>query len=624
MKRVVLFTFLALLVVQLQPIVQNASQRQARLAECQYDTDFLQRRISEASATATLVSNALKPLKVASKEVKQAQSDSQTNLIDVYIFSSLAQRGIKPAPPATDEEFCRRIYLDLTGKQPSPQQLQTFLADKSANKREALVDQLIGSAEYIDKWTNWIGDWVRNHDVDFNFRRKDLNSTYLYIKGAVSKNLPIDQLAKDFITYSGVSGTGPASFITYPFYFAPIPQDAYDDAAAETLKTFFGVPAVCISCHDGEGHLEPINLYLSQRKRAEYWGIAAFFSQTTFKFNDEQKSATIGRNPALSAGYYANTKPGEGNRPARTGGRIEPSFELFAPAKIDFTKDPRFELARLVTSHPQFARAFVNRIFAEFFTLALVEPVDGFDLARLDPKAPPQPPWTLQPSNPELLEALTEYFRKSGFDMRKLIRLIVTSEAYGLSSRYDEKLWQESYATLYARKLPRRLSAEEVLDAITTATKVPGAYYAIGFDKLFTSTMSLPGVESPDYEKDVKQSDPPYLVHRFLETFGRGNRRSIQRSNKANLSQILALLNNQMLIDRLSNENSLVAELTSKLQRGNLQPRQAVQQLYMATLGRTASSEEIEILLPLIKADRKQLARIQAALFNQPDFLYNY
>ncbi len=620
MKRLIFFTFVILCLSQLQPTVQQAAKEP--LLHCQYDSSYAFKRRREVSATAIEVSQALKaPLKPSSIKPGELR-EASSNLIDQHVFSLLARNRIEPAPLSTDEEYCRRVYLDLTGRQPTPEQLKNFLADRSPQKRDALADSLIGSPAYIDKWSNWMGDWVRNHDVDDNFKRQDLNSTHRYIKDAVAQNTPIDRVASGFITYTGTSGEGPGSFLTQPIYFADIPQDAFDEAAAETLRTFYGVSAVCISCHDGANHLESINLFLAERKRAEYWAIAAFFAQMSFEFNNKDKTGTIGRN--ADGKYDANTKAGEGMRPPRTGGIIEPSFALFGGGQIDRSKEPRIELARLLTSSPQFARAFVNRVFAEFFTLGLVEPVEGFDLARIDPKNPPPPPWSLQPTNPELLEALASYFIASGYDMRKLIRLIVTSEAYQLSSRYDESRWEERFAQFYARKLPRRLTAEEVLDNITAGTKVPGAYYATGHSTLFTTTMSLPGTEAPEYGRGVQQSDDPYLVQNFLETFGRGDRRNIQRSNRTNLSQALALLNSELLISRVKSEHGLAAELASGLRRGAITSEQAVEQLYLMTLGRYPRTDEVVKLRDLVKGNKEQIGKVQAALFNRSDFLYNY
>lgn len=618
MKRLIFFTFVILCFSQLQPATQHAAHETL----CQYDSSYEVKRRKEVSATAVEVSQALKAPLRPSPIRPGSLGEASSNLIDQHIFSLLARLQIEPAPLATDEEYCRRVYLDLTGRQPTPDDLKSFLSDKNPQKRTLLVDRLIGSPAYIDKWSNWMGDWVRNHDVDGNFRRKDLNSTHRYIKDAVTQNTPIDRVASGFITYTGTSGEGPGSFLTYPIYFAETLQDACDDAAAETLRTFYGVSAVCISCHDGANHLEGINLFLAERKRSDYWGVAAFFSQVSFKFNDSDKTATIGRNTA--GRYNANTAAGEGMRPPRTGGIIEPSFALFGGGQIDRSREPRTELARLLTSNPQFARAFVNRIFAEFFTLALVEPVEGFDLVRIDPKNPPPAPWSLQPTNPELLEALAEYFMTNGYDMRKLIRLIVTSNAYQLSSRYDESKWQEGFAQFYARKLPRRLTAEEVLDAITTGTKVPGAYYATGYEALFTTTMSLPGTEAPDYARGVQQSDNPYIVQNFLQTFGRGDRINIQRSNRTNLSQALALLNSPLLISRVKSERGLAAELASDLGRGAITPDQVIEQLYLMTLSRYPRPDEVAKLRDLIKGGKDQIGRLQAALFNRSDFLYNY
>src|SRR5262249_55217671 len=134
----------------------------------------------------------------------------------------------------------------------------------------------------------------------------------------------------------------------------------------------------------------------------------------------------------------------------------------------------RDELARMLTGHIQFARAFTNRIWAEFMGFGIVDPVDEFDLVRCDPKNPPPAPWTLQPSNPELLDAMARDFQQHGYSFKGFVKTLMKSNAYQLSSRFDGK-WQESYTHYYARHYVRILSAAELHDAITIVTARPAA-----------------------------------------------------------------------------------------------------------------------------------------------------
>ncbi|MEW6733073.1 MAG: DUF1553 domain-containing protein, partial [Acidobacteriota bacterium] len=445
---------------------------------------------------------------------------------------------------------------------------------------------------------------------------------YLYLRDAIASNRPFNKIATDFITYTGKYIEGPGGFLVRPIYSTEIAQDAYDELAAETTRTFLGVQAVCVSCHNGQAHLEQVNAYFTNKKRAEYWGLAAFYAQTDYIFSDDEFE-NIRIINKRNGRYLAQTR--DGMRPPRNGGEIQPSYELFGEGKPNSGEDPRAALARLITNDLQFSRAFVNRVFAHFFTLGLVEPLDGFDLARLDPKNPPAEPWQLQPSHPQLLNDLAIFFQKSGYDLRELITLIVRSRAYSLSSRYDESKWKEEYTRLYARKLVRRLQAEEVLDAITTATARPGVYVAYGFSKPFNSAMALPGVEEPSYVRGgPRPSDDPYLVYRFLQDFGRGDRYAIFRSNNSSIAQALSLFNSDLLIRRLNNENGLPNLLASTLNQSKATPEQGVAYLYLITIGRLPSAAEIDTLKNPIMRGQETIADLQWALLNRPDFLYNY
>lgn len=640
MKRIILFLFVVMVAVMLVfPTQQSHANKKAKKPFTLAKTGFqdphaamnnkvdkvgeVSRQTKELTASLPLTKQKSSPLAT----LKAGSTPGRlpiTNIIDQEIFSTLAAKNIVPADPATDEEFCRRIFLDLTGRQPSPERLLKYVSDNDPDKKSKLIDELIGSDTYIDRWTQWFGDLTRNYTIAQDLSGRDRNAQYLYLRDAVTRNKPYNQIVTDFITFSGLYDQGPGGFLVRPAFNTTIPQDAYDEITAEVSRTFLATQPVCISCHNGEGHLEQVNLYFSTRKRSDFWGLSAFFAQTDIQITGAQNELVrISNN--TSGEYNANTK--DGLRPPRVGGIVEPTY-LFNGAKASRIEDRRTSLAKLLTSDPQFARAFVNRVFAQFFTLGLVEPIDQFDLARLDPNNPPPAPWELQPSYPVLLDQLATSFQKSGYDVQALIRLIANSQAYGLSSRYDESKWKEEYAKLYARKLVRRLQAEEVLDAISASTFRPGAYAAMGFAKTFPSAMSLPGVEEPllaTVSRNVPpQSDDPYVVYKFLQDFGRGDRNTVIRSNSGSIEQAFDLFNSDLLIGRISNTNGLPTQLAKTIQDKKATPEEAVAYLYLITLGRQPSPTEIDKLKGKISAGPEAIADLQWALFNRLDFLYNY
>jgi hypothetical protein len=277
----------------------------------------------------------------------------------------------------------------------------------------------------------------------------------------------------------------------------------------------------------------------------------------------------------------------------------------------------------LLTNDIQFSRALVNRFFAHFFVLGLVEPQNGFDLARLDPSNPPPEPWSLQASHPLLLNKLALFFQQNNYDLKALIKLITSSEAYGLSSRYEEGKWKPEYARLYARKLVRRLAAEEVLDAITTATAIAGSYPAAGFNTPFTSAMALPGVEEPS-DLRLPQSDPVGNIIQFLGDFGRGDRETRIRTDATSIVQALDLFNSEVVTKRIDSTQALPNMLATALKEGKKSPQQAITELYLYTIARRPSNLELELLKDRIIAGKEAIADLQWALFNRAEFLYNY
>ncbi|MEW6737015.1 MAG: DUF1553 domain-containing protein, partial [Acidobacteriota bacterium] len=189
----------------------------------------------------------------------------------------------------------------------------------------------------------------------------------------------------------------------------------------------------------------------------------------------------------------------------------------------------------------------------------------------------------------------------------------------------EESEWRPEYTHLFARKLVRRLSAEEILDAITSATGVPGSYAANGVAKLFSTAMALPGVEDPNPDNsDLRQSDPPELVFRFLQDFGRGDRMLISRSSSSSLLQTLDLFNSDLVIKRIESDRGLPNTLLQSVQQGKLSATDAVTQLYLMTVARRPSTAEIEQFKDRFKNGKVAVADLQWALFNRPEFIYNY
>jgi hypothetical protein len=262
----------------------------------------------------------------------------------------------------------------------------------------------------------------------------------------------------------------------------------------------------------------------------------------------------------------------------------------------------------MLTSHVQFARAFTNRIWAELMGFGIVEPVDDFDLARYDPKNPPPAPWTIQPSNPALLDAMAADFQKSNFSFRTYVRRIMKSSAYQLSSRFPGE-WKETYAPYYARKFVRTLSAAEIHDSIIIATARPGNF-ASGNQKVpMVQQMSEPKKAGSD-------------VQNFLRTFGQSTRDDMPRKLPLSALQAMGLMQSKLVTDRvLALDGSRVEQLLKAAGTDT----ELLDGLFLATLSRKPTAEEAKVGLGVLARDRRRGAEnLQWALVNSPEFIFNY
>ena len=381
------------------------------------------------------------------------------NFIDDEIFGKMMKDGIVWTVPAGDSEFLRRVTLDLTGQIPTAQKVKDFLADTRSDKRDRLIDELLASEEFVDRWTLWFGDLVQNVRFSANINMGPLgrNAYAAFIRDSIRSGKPHDQLVRDLLTASGAQNTvGPANYWVRQIQTNGPIQDTWDNLSADSGEKFLGLPLVCISCHNGVGHLEQVNTSLVRKTREDFWKNAAFFAKDMhrpLRTADNQVEwsieANAGRGPAE---YLLNTS--NGNKVPRQ--PLPNGTTTVMPAFILTGEQPaagesrRQAYARILTAHSQFARAQVNYIWKEIFGLGIVEPADSFDLLRQDP-ATLLPGFTAQPTHPQLITRLAEHFSGAGFSLRTLLKTIVTSNAYQLSSAYTPGPWNEVWTTYYAR-----------------------------------------------------------------------------------------------------------------------------------------------------------------------------
>ncbi len=576
-------------------------------------------RLELEQATATFASQAtIARSRATAASFSPSPSQSRVNFIDDHLFNKMAADGVTPAPAAAETEFLRRVTLDMTGRIPTPQEVQDFLNDQRANKRSLWIDSLIGSPAFIDYWTWWLGNRLEVGSTYYQYIGiPGRNLFYAYLRDFVTRDRSYRDLATELITAAGDSHElGPPNFILRGLQQGDPIQDTWDVLTNTITETFLGVQTQCVSCHDGRRHLEEINLYLVRRRRQDFFRQSAFLARmqvfdVPVHASQQRKGIVLDRSTGFYQGVVPTTNPG--SRPARLG-IYEPTYLITGgrPRSGDW----RRELARMLVEDRQFARATVNYLWAHFFRVGIVEPPDGWDLARIDPASPPPAPWTLQPSNPQLLEALADEFIRTGYNLRRMIRLMTESGAYQLSSRYPGT-WRPEYARYFAKHFPRRLAAEEIYDALTIATLTEEPMVVDGFDDPFFYAIQLPDPTEP-------RSDNAIVG--FLRNFGRGDWFRIPRDSQSNVVQVLYLMNDTMINTRtfgnqVRSGNSRVARLAAS----PLSEADAIRELYLATMGRLPTDQErTDAARSASQSRHDWLADLQWALLNKIEFLFNF
>ncbi len=546
------------------------------------------------------------------------------NFIDTILFDKMAKDSVMSAPLCTDEEFVRRAYLDLTARIPAPDAVTNFLKDTNPSKRDALVDSLIGSPEYVDKWTMFFGDLYQNTANSPNVTRhiEGREAFYSFIKDSLTTNKNYAQMVNEMITATGDNlSNGAGNWIVGGIVTGGPSQDTMDGQVAQAASMFLGMSSIdCLMCHNGRGHLDEINVWGTQRTRAEAWGMSAFFARTQRQRVDAQTPAA-GRyfkynlNELATGEYNLNTT--SGNRQARAPingvNNVQPKF-IFGGGGLNTGENRRQAFARLLTAEKQFARATVNYIWEKLMVEALVSPSNSFDPARVDPTAQLPSGWALQPANAELLEALTVDFMQSNYNLRSLIGKIMKSQAYQLSAQYPGT-WGLSMVPYYARKYVRRLDSEELHDAIIKATGIGVAYQMR--DSLGANTYVVNWA--------MQLRDTTGGTNDLLNSFLRGDRDAVLRSQDSTLLQSLNLMNNSFVMGRVhqNNANSTVSKLMAN---AALTSQDIINQLYLTTLSRNPTTTEMNTLLSSFTTlgRREATESLQWVLLNKVDFIYNY
>jgi hypothetical protein len=454
------------------------------------------------------------------------------NPLDRAIEAKLAKLDVDPVGPCDDPTFLRRLSFDLLGRPPRRDEFERFRADKSVNRRERLVDELLGRPEFVDLWTMYWSDLLQMRSVPtmtVSFKGTDRYAAW--IRDQVERNTPIDAIVRQLLTAQGSAYAQPAAHF---FMYEPDPQNLAENVAQSML----GVRLKCAKCHN-----HPFDRWTMD----DYFGFAAFFARIDRKKGFDPRDKII-----------AVAEEGEVENPLRKR-PATPKFLGGATPEIG-PRDRRAVLADWLASadNPWFARHWANLIWSKFFGVGVIEP---FDDAR----------FSNPPSNAELLDVLASRLVAHRFDLRKLVREICLSRAYQRSSvPTDDGLTARRYFGVWP---VRRLRAEVLLDAVTAATE---------------AELELP--QQAAGNRAVQLTDG-YLTNYFLATFGRASHRTVcscEVKSEPTLSQSLHLINGDTV-----HENIRSGGLIDRLLVAGRMPDEIVEELYVRCLGRLPSALEL-------------------------------
>ncbi len=486
--------------------------------------------------------------------------------IDRTIFAKLNRMRVPPSAPCTDEEFVRRVYLDAIGTLPTPVEVAAFLADPATDKRSKLVDALLERREFSDFWALKLADVLRSNSR--LIQPKGAFAFHRWIRDSLDRHEPLDQFVRRMLTAEGSTFRNPAA------NYYRISRDP-DSAVETTAQLFLGVRIQCAKCHN-----HPFERWTQD----DYYGFAAFFARV------KQKKGSA---PDEEVVYAA--ADGEVRQP-RTG-KVMPPKALGGPVleREGDTAERRDRLAEWLTApgNPFFAKSLANRVWYHLMGRGVVEPVDDFRDSN-------------PPSNDELLDALAANLADGGYDLRKLVRLILTSQTYGLSARTAPENAADTlyFSHAYARLLP----AEVLLDAIATVTDAPSTFAGLPPG---TRAVQLP---------DGKLEDP------FLKTFGRPARElacECERESDSNLSQALQLIGGATVNGKLRADSGRMARLAASDQP----PEAITEELYLVALARRPAPEELSAAVGHFEAtpDRRQAVEdLGWVLINSKEFLFRH
>jgi hypothetical protein len=496
----------------------------------------------------------------------------ENNYIDSLVHDKLRKLRIVPSGLCSDEQFIRRVYLDIIGALPTPEEYQQFVADTDPLKREKLVDALLYRKEFVEMWVMKFTELLRIRSGNVAVGAISYKAALLYanwLSDQIAGNVPMNVIVQDLLGASGSTFTEPAT------NFYQVERDT-KKLAEDVAQVFMGMRIQCAQCHN-----HPFDRWTMD----DYYGFVAFFSQ-------------IGRKRAEDPRDMVIFNSGGGDIKHPVGGRVMPPKFLGGAVPDLAGRDRRKVLGEWLASpeNPYFARNIANIVWAHFFGRGITEPVDDVRVSN-------------PPSNPELLDELGRRFTGYNYDFRKLVRDICTSRTYQLSTQVNETNALD--LSNFSRAYVRRMRAEVLFDAISQVTQTRHLNKFRGL---------------PQGARAVQIADGEVSSY-FLTTFGRAMRGTVcscEVQMEPNLSQALHLMNG----DTVDQKITAGGVIKSLLDAGRT-PQQVVEHLYTACFSRAPTAAETQAVVAQLAAEPAENAQqvledVFWALLNSKEFMFNH
>ncbi len=488
----------------------------------------------------------------------------ENNYIDTLVDAKLQKLRIAPSELCTDEVYLRRVYLDVVGVLPTPEEYQRFMTSTAPNKRELLVDELLGRKEFAELWVLKWAELLQirsSNQVSY----KAMLLYYNWLQDKIARNVPTNEWVQELLGASG------GTFKNPPTNYYQNETDILK-VSENVAQVFMGMRIQCAQCHN-----HPFDRWTMN----DYYGFAAFFSQIGRKNTDDPRETIV-----------FNSRGGDVRHPV--GGRVMAPKFLGGATPDVAGKDRREVLARWLASpdNPYFATNLANIVWGHFFGMGIINEVD--DVRASNPA-----------SNPELLRELGKRFTDYKYDFKKLVRDICTSRTYQLATQPNDSNLGDTRN--FARAGIRRIKAETFLDCISQVTLTKNKF---------------PGL--PQGARAVQIADGGVSTY-FLTTFGRATRETVcscEVKLEPTLSQSLHLLNGDTTTQRILQGNLVGQRLAEKKS-----PEEIVEELYIRCLCRKPTAKERERLTQLIATEpdkKRALEDLFWSLLNTREFMFNH